>query len=95
MNGFYLYTPVKEYFYISDKKNITDSIVKKFLEQIAIYKHIPAENIDHVVNDRNNIDYFKNRIEKMSLDKTEISYSIHNENASYCYPVNDFDVIVF
>lgn len=97
MQGFYLYTPKKEFFYATDKKNLTTNIIKNFVAEIGKYKNFAPETIQRIQNDTITINQLRYRIEKMQLEKHDNYISIHNDMSSNCYPINDFknDVIIF
>ena len=97
MNGFYLYTPQKEYFYKSNNKNLTVKIIYAFIDKIGEVKHFTPETISKVKKDMHTIENLRYRIQKMQLENKETYFSIHNDGSTNIYPEKDFynDVIIF
>ena len=97
MNGFYLYTPQKEYFYKSDNKNITVKVIYAFIEKIGEIRNFTPETISNIKKDILTVEKLRYRIQKMQLENKETYFSIHNEQSTNIYPINDLynDVIIF
>lgn len=99
--GFLFEFKDKAFFYETSAKNLTVSIIRKFIEAICDYRNISDDVRERSLNDETTIQDFRRRIDKATLMKIDtgkiIYYRIKGNNFSINFPREDFenDVILF
>lgn len=91
-NGFLLTAGNKDYFLISENKNITDKIAKKFINKICALKKITNKEI--YLSNADLLKDFKYRIDNATLENKETYYLITGKNFSISIPDNDMDDLI-
>ena len=71
MQGFTLTTGNKHYVLISDKKNITDAIAKKFIVKILDCRNCNTDTINEYLNNKCVINDIKYRISKCEYEEVK------------------------
>ena len=100
MKGFYWMFGNKEFFYKSDKQNITKNVCFAFIDKLAEVKNIPADKVAAIKADERSIKQLQYEISKMTLEQMTTDsgfkwWRIYSKNAQYNYPEDDFTVFVF
>lgn len=98
--GFYFTFGNKGIFLQSDAKNLTDHIVRKFINAVCDYKGASDAIRDTALYNQADLKEFRRRIDKATLsliDTGKITYySIQGNNFTVNYPEEDFkeDIIL-
>ena len=93
-NGFIVTIGRKEYILISDKKNITDDIARKFIAKILELKGKSQEYINIALQHRPTLDDIKYKCDRCTLETKETYYSIKGKNFGISIPFTEADTIV-
>ena len=93
--GFIVTLNRKHYILISDKVNITDDIVRKFIVKILEFTGVEKEVINTALRDRQTLDRIKNLCERCTLETKETYYSISGKYFLMSIPFTDKEVVIF
>lgn len=101
-NGFVMTVGNKDYFFESNTTKRTDKVCQAFIERIGTDRNKSRDLIEHAKIDKATLNDFRRRISPAILKRRECEngtpyFSIHGDNFSFCFPVEDFmtDVVVF
>lgn len=98
MTGFVLTTGNKHLFYVSDGKNITSSIVEKFVDKIGELRNLTSEYIARCKADSYTMKDLKRRIDRATLEKVDTGkieyYKMSGKYFIHCIPLDEAECLI-
>ena len=90
-NGFLFEQGDRAFFLVTDSKNLTEKVIRKFINAVCDLRNIGDKIREASLYDKATLNDFRRRIDKAQLERTPYGYKISGSSFTISYPEGDFE----